>query len=237
VNAPASRDVRDDPVALERFQRAPCLFLDCDGVIFDSNGFKLEAMRQTLDGHRPEEIARMEAFWRTNGGASRFVKFRHFYTDIAPHSDVEAATAAASRRFGQLSLAAYGGVLPVPDALDFARAAGAGRCHVVSGAAQVELEAVFAAREITPLFASVLGSPTPKLELVSSVLERHRCSPSDVLLVGDGAMDFRVCQELGIHFIYLAEYSEWAGAAEAIGAAPRVSVARSWADLRRALRF
>jgi phosphoglycolate phosphatase-like HAD superfamily hydrolase len=237
TNTAALPDVLDDARARELFQRAPCLFLDCDGVIFDSNGFKLEAMRQTLEGHEPGEIARMEAFWRTNGGVSRFVKFRHFYSEIAPRDGAEEAMAAASRRFGQLSLAAYGPVPPVPDALDFARAAGAARCHVVSGAAQVELEAVFADKQIAPLFASVLGSPTPKQELVSNVLERQKCPPSEALLVGDGAMDFRVCQALGVHFIYLAEYSEWVGAAEAIAGAPRVSAAKSWADLRRALRF
>ena len=48
----------------ERYQRAACVFFDCDGVIFDSNGFKIEAMRRTLDGYAPGEVSPMEAFWR-----------------------------------------------------------------------------------------------------------------------------------------------------------------------------
>lgn len=230
-------DILEDTRAAELFRGARCLFLDCDGVIFDSNGFKIEAMRRTLDGHDAAQIAAMESFWRSNGGASRFVKFEHFYTHVAPRSDVKQAVAAASARFGELSLAAYASVQPVPAALDFARAAGAERCHVVSGAAQVELESVFASKHIAGLFASILGSPTPKRELVARVLERQRCPANEALFIGDGAMDFRVSQELGIHFIYLAELSEWSGAAEALAGVPRVSVARSWADVRNALRF
>jgi phosphoglycolate phosphatase-like HAD superfamily hydrolase len=231
------QDILDDTRAAELFRGARCLFLDCDGVIFDSNGFKIEAMRQTLQGHAAPEIDAMELFWRSNGGASRFVKFEHFYSHIAPRVDVKQAMQAAAARFGQLSLAAYADVLPVPAALEFARAAGAERCHVVSGAAQVELESVFASKHIASLFASILGSPTPKRELVARVLEQRGCPASEALLIGDGAMDFRVSQELGVHFIYLAEFSEWSGAHAALTGADGVSVARDWATLRRALRF
>jgi hypothetical protein len=50
-------------------------------------------------------------------------------------------------------------------------------------------------------------------------------------LIGDGAMDFRVCQALGIHFAYLAEYSEWLGASEQLANAEPVSVAQTWQEL------
>lgn len=215
----------------ERYQRAACVFFDCDGVIFDSNGFKIEAMRRTLDGYAPGEVAQMEAFWRSNGGVSRFVKFEHFFTHIAPRADVQGHMRAASQRFGELSLAAYGGVEPIPEALALARAIGPSRCHVVSGAAQVELESVFAAKGIAGAFASILGSPRTKLDLVSGVLAERHCPPEQALLIGDGAMDFKVSQQLGLHFVYLAQFSEWTGAAAALAGASAVSVAPSWADL------
>ena len=82
-----------------------------------------------------------------------------------------------------------------------------------------------------PLFASILGSPRTKLELCAGVLAERRCRPSDAILIGDGAMDFRVCQELDIHFVYLSEFSEWAGADAALSGAPGVSVASRWDDL------
>jgi phosphoglycolate phosphatase-like HAD superfamily hydrolase len=217
------------------YRRAKCVFLDCDGVIFDSNAFKIEAMRRTLADYSAAQVAQMERFWRSNGGVSRFVKFSHFFTHIAPRNDVETAMAAAAARFGHLSRAAYDGVDPVPAALRFARASGAERCHVVSGAAQVELESVFAAKGIASLFASILGSPRTKLELVTGVMADRRCRPSEALLIGDGSMDFRVAQELGMHFIFLAEFSEWDNPAAALAGAAGVSVAHSWKELSDAL--
>jgi len=217
------------------YRRAKCLFLDCDGVIFDSNAFKIEAMRRTLADYSATQVAQMERFWRSNGGVSRFVKFSHFFTHIAPRNDVETAMTAAAARFGQLSRVAYDDVDPVPPALRFARASGAERCHVVSGAAQVELESVFAAKGINNLFASILGSPRTKLELVTGVLAECRCRPSEALLIGDGSMDFQVSQELGMHFIFLAEFSEWTNPAAALAGASGVSVAHTWKDLLEAL--
>lgn len=216
-------------------RRATCVFFDCDGVIFDSNGFKIEAMRQALAGFSPNEVAQMEAFWRANGGASRFVKFEHFFRQIAPRADVSGEVIAASDRFGRLSRAAYEGAEPIALALKLARATGADRCHVVSGATEVEIRSVFEAKHIASLFATLQGSPRPKRELVETVLAARRCAPSEALLIGDGAMDFRVSQELGIHFVYLAEFSEWTGARDALHAAPAVSVAETWADLTRSL--
>ncbi|HWO11920.1 MAG TPA: HAD hydrolase-like protein [Polyangiaceae bacterium] len=215
----------------ERYRRAPCVFFDCDGVIFDSNGFKIEAMRRTLDGHQPSQVAQMEDFWRSNGGVSRFVKFEHFFTHIAPQADVQGHMRAACARFGALSRAAYDEKEPLPQALRLARATGAERCHVVSGAAQSELVSVFAAKNIGGLFASILGSPRTKLELCQGVLAERRCPPSDAILIGDGAMDFRVCRELGIHFVYLEQFSEWAGAEAALAGAAGVSIASRWDDL------
>jgi phosphoglycolate phosphatase-like HAD superfamily hydrolase len=242
------QNVLETPELRALYQRAKCLFFDCDGVIFDSNGFKIEAMRQTIAEYSPAEVDQMEAFWRANGGASRFVKFEHFFTQIAPRaghsiaghsiagqSDVAALVKTASERFGQLSRKAYDGASPIPAALALARAKGAERCHVVSGATEEEIVSVFESKQISSFFATLQGSPRPKRALVEKVLAAQACAPSEALLIGDGAMDFRVSQELGIHFIYLAEFTEWTGARAAIATGKAVSVAESWAELTRAL--
>jgi phosphoglycolate phosphatase-like HAD superfamily hydrolase len=224
---PAQQDPRLAPL----FRRAACIFFDCDGIIYDSNGFKQRAMRHALAGQDERALAEMSEFWRKNGGMSRFAKLQHFFTHIAPHLDVAGQVAAAAQRFGEYSRAAYDECAPLAAALRAAAAAGAARCHVVSGAAQSELESVFVAHGIASHFASVLGSPTPKLELVSGVLAARRCPPECAVLIGDGAMDFRVALALGIHFVYLAQYSEWLGAQEQLAAAEPVSVAETWQEL------
>jgi phosphoglycolate phosphatase-like HAD superfamily hydrolase len=188
-------------------------------------------MRHALAGQDERALEQMSDYWRRQGGMSRFAKLRHFFTEIAPHPDVEARVDQAARRFGEYSRAAYDECVPIAEALRAARAAGRERCHVVSGAAQSELESVFAAHGIAGLFSAVLGSPTPKQQLVGSVLRERDCPAEHALLIGDGAEDFRVCQTLGIHFAYLAEYSEWLGARERLAGAEPVSFAETWPEL------
>jgi phosphoglycolate phosphatase-like HAD superfamily hydrolase len=106
---------------------------------------------------------------------------------------------------------------------------------LVSGATEDEILYVFETKQIAPLFASLQGSPRPKRALVEKVLAEQNCPPEDAFLIGDGSMDFRVSQELGIHFIYLAEHSDWTGALSAMAGAAGVSLAESWSDLNRAL--
>lgn len=216
------------------YRRASCVFFDCDGVIFDSNGFKRHAMRRALLDCDPELVAAMDAYWTRNGGVSRFDKFEHFFTHIAPvHGDSERRQriAQAVERFGAESLAAYRQVAPDPLALKLAQATGPERCVVVSGAAREELQAVFDREGITRFFSEVLGSPPTKLKLVQWVLGQRQLNAQDCLLIGDGGNDFRVCVELRIPFVYLHQYSEWPDARSELSAAPNVLWAEDWRQL------
>jgi phosphoglycolate phosphatase-like HAD superfamily hydrolase len=227
-------DVRDDKELANAYRAARCIFFDCDGVIFDSNGFKIEAMHSALAAYGAAERAGMETFWRQNGGVSRYEKFRHFFSQIAPEPDVAQAVARAAQSFGAHSRSAYSTRQPLEAALTLARDAGRERCFVVSGADQAELVDVFAEKGLSGSFAGVYGSPTPKLTLVTNVLEALGCTPAEALLIGDGAGDFRVCAALSMRFVYLAQYSEWRGARETLRDAPRVAWANDWDELLRA---
>jgi phosphoglycolate phosphatase-like HAD superfamily hydrolase len=125
----------------------------------------------------------------------------------------------------------------LPGALALARDAGRERAVVVSGALQHELRTVFAEQKIDDLFGQVLGSPTSKLELVESVMKRRDCPPERALLIGDGAGDFRVCRALGMHFAFLAEFSDWKDAERELAHAPLVSRHASWVELLGALKI
>jgi len=229
------KNVRDASELRPLYERARCVFLDCDGVIFDSNGFKIEGMRRALSAFDAAQLDAMEEFWRANGGVSRYEKFRHFFTRIAPEADVAEAVRSAAVRFGAFSRSAYTEHTPVPEALELACHAGAERCYVVSGADEAELVSVFAEKGISHLFSGVYGSPRPKLELVRTELERVGAQPSEALLIGDGAGDHRVATTLGMQFVYLAQFSEWRGARERLSTSPGVIWADSWRDLRAAL--
>lgn len=223
------------PHLAQLYRDADCVFFDCDGVIFDSNGFKVDAMLHALDDQNPRACEAMLAYWRENGGVSRWVKFRHFFEVIAPHPDAEGRVMEACARFGDYSRAAYSAHSPTPEAIALALHKGASHCYVVSGAAQRELESVFDEKSLSDCFAAVLGSPEPKLSLVRGVLERRGVSPRRSLLIGDGAGDFRLCRQLDMPFVYLHAFSEWTEAAKTLEGEERVVWADDWPTLLRAL--
>jgi phosphoglycolate phosphatase-like HAD superfamily hydrolase len=217
------------------YRSARCVFLDCDGVIFDSNAFKLEAMYSVLARYPGELREAMAHYWKQNGGVSRHVKFRYFFREIVGVPPVESSVEEVAARFADASLEGYRRRDPLPKALAFARASGANRTFVVSGALQSELELVFAEKGIDTLFGAVLGSPIEKRELMERMMAVRGCPPDRALLIGDGAGDFRACQALGIHFAFLAEYSDWADAEKELSGAPAVSMHATWAELLGAL--
>lgn len=217
-----------------KLHAAALVFFDCDGVIFDSNGFKQAAMARVLS-HYPAPLRQaMTAFWRSHGGVSRRVKFGHFFRELVKHPDWEELTEAAVQRFGEHSLEAFRHVEPLAGALTLMRFVGCDRLVVVSGADQKELRQVFRDKQLDSLASEVLGAPIDKQRLVESVLAARGVCVDQALLIGDGARDFEVCQALGMHFVYLQEHSEWDGAFEALAGAPDVSWAETWDDLLHA---
>lgn len=218
-----------------RLERAKVVFLDCDGVIFDSNGFKLEAMQTVLSEYPAPVRERMANYWRDNGGMSRRAKFEHFFRNMLESDDVEARVQGVLERFHEHSLAGYLEVDPLPGALAFARFVGRDRVYVVSGAEQDELREVFETKGIRELFAEVLGSPERKLKLVQNVLEHVRASADEALLVGDGARDYEACKRLGMDFVFLNEHSDWTRAQEVLSPDAGVIWADSWSEILQEL--
>lgn len=216
------------------YERARCIFLDCDGVVFDSNAFKVDALKAVIANESEAAQEGMLRYWRKSGGLSRYVKLDHFYRNIVGADDVEARVADGVRVFGERSRAGYRTVSPVPEAITLIRDAERERCFVVSGTDQEELRDVFREQGIDGLFSGVLGSPTTKPEHIRRVLSDWACAPSMAMFVGDGAGDLRACEETGVPFVYLAEMSEWEGADEAL-AETEAFVARTWTELLAAV--
>lgn len=214
-----------------QYRDAPCVFLDCDGVIFDSNGFKQAALRSVLAEYPPAAVDAMELFWTANGGMSRYRKLEHFFREILPLDDVSERVRVTAERFGRLARQAYASAQPVGEALVVARDAGAERCFVVSGADQTELRDIFADKGLAALFGEVCGSPTTKLDHVRRILHERACPPERAIFIGDGGGDFEVGRTLGVPFVYLNQFSEWRDAAAALHGVPEALYVETWPEL------
>jgi len=208
------------------------VFLDCDGVIYDTNRLKCDAFRHALAGYPEDAVDALVDYHKKTGGVSRFVKLRRFFTEMCPVDDVEAAIAPALEAFGDYSREGYAHLAPRPEALAFAaHHGGAERVYVVSGGAQAELRQVFAAAGVADRFAAVLGSPQTKREHLEAVLATRGVSPRDALFVGDGWGDWDVTQGLEMPFVFLAEMSEWHDGPEIVADSPHTAVAPTWEAL------
>ncbi len=210
---------------------APALtFMDCDGVIFDSNPSKQTAFARALAEYPHEDVDRLLRRHTEEGGVSRYVKMRWFFEEIHPVADPEQAIARALERFGEASRAAYLELQPLPEALEFAeRMGGSTSVFVVSGADQDELRDVFAKHGILDRFAEVLGSPTRKVAHLRRILAERGVSPRETWMIGDGRADFECARAIGVPFVFLAERSDWRDGAATVG--DDGLIASTWSEL------
>ena len=187
-----------------------CALFDCDGVVLQSNGLKTEAFRDALYGEDPGLIDAFIDYHRCHGGISRYVKFRHFYQDMKQEKEHEHMAAAAVTRYARIAregLASIGLVPGVMDMLEWFRTRMIS-CFIVSGGDQAELREVFHERGLDRYFAEILGSPTPKPELVMSLQETRRIS-MPAIYFGDARSYMETAMRYDLDFCLIHGYSEW----------------------------
>ena len=73
--------------------------------------------------------------------------------------------------------------------------------HIVSGSDQKELRFICKSLNIAKYFNSIHGSPTPKNNLVETLLEKHTYKKSSCLLIGDSNNDYEAAKVNGIKFM------------------------------------
>jgi phosphoglycolate phosphatase-like HAD superfamily hydrolase len=229
------RQISEDPDLPRLYKEASVVFLDCDGIIFDSNHFKAEALNEILTEYPEWCHAAMHEYWRSGGGLSRGVKFEYFFRHILGSDEVLENAKQAAERFGTIARAKYDQHLPRPEAIAFAKATGAERLYVITGAEQEEMRVVFKKQGIDTLFKEVYGSPLTKTQLIEQVLESTQAKAEQTLFIGDGGGDFRAAKIMQTPFIYLAEMSEWISAHQTLEAAPRVWWADNWGLILKTL--
>lgn len=225
---------------LERLLAAPhdLVFMDCDGVIYDTNRLKCDAYVHALDTYPRALVDELVRYHRATGGVSRYLKIERFFRELHPVDDVEAHARRALERFGEFCERGYERMRPRPEALAFAELLdGPARVHVVSGSDEAELRRVFEAAGVRHRFAQIWGSPVGKKAHLARIAADAEVPLARCLFVGDGWGDWDAAQALGVPFVYLSEMSEWDdGKATIARAGARVAEAPTWEALLQAVR-
>lgn len=187
------------------------LVFDCDGVILDSNRIKSAAFRTVTAPFGAEASARFLDYHHRHGGISRNEKFAHFldaFVTVAP-ADRERLLGGLLRDYAAICARELLACPLIPGvAALLASIPPRVAAHVVTGGAQSEVRAVFAARGLDRHFASILGSPTSKHDNMR-LLAAAGALRGRALYFGDAELDMQLAEEFGLEFVFVHGVSDW----------------------------
>ena len=175
---------------------------DFDGVIMDSMPVRDRGFELVLAGYPGEQVKQLMDYHRSNGGLSRYHKFRYFFEQIRGESVTEGEISQLAGRFSEIMLEnLLNPNLLIFDTFNFIQKNYQNyNMHVVSGSDQKELKIICEKLELSPFFNSIHGSPTPKVELVETLLINNQYDKSKVCLIGDSLNDYDAAIRNNIEF-------------------------------------
>ncbi|MFV8322671.1 HAD family hydrolase [Flavobacterium sp. LB3P21] len=175
---------------------------DFDGVIMDSMPIRDKGFEIVLKGYPKEQVFLLMEYHRSNGGLSRYNKFRYFFEEIRKESITDAEIKVLADEFSVVMLEnLLDSNLLIEDSLKFIMDNYSKyNMHIVSGSDGNELRYICEALGLSKYFISIHGSPTPKKELVKQVMISNNYNKVEICLIGDSFNDFEAAEANNILF-------------------------------------
>lgn len=182
--------------------------LDCDGVILDSNKFKIEAMRSALYecGYKVS-VPKFLEYFKRNFGKSRYHHVKVFFDDYLNRQARAGEAERILECYAKICRSEYENCNLCVGTFEFLDKQSKSDLWVVSGSDQSELRDVFKVRKIDRFFLGILGSPTSKSSNVSEIIKTKGYDKSKTCLIGDSWGDYQAALENNISFIFCKDYS------------------------------
>jgi phosphoglycolate phosphatase-like HAD superfamily hydrolase len=164
---------------------------DFDGVLMDSMPVRDSGFKLVLSEYPEHQVETLMAFHRSNGGLSRYVKFRYFSNEILKESVTEEQIKRMAARFSDIMRQhLINASLLISDSIEFVKQNHHRyRMHVVSGSDQEELRFICNQLGISQYFHSIHGSPEVKDTLIKQILANHSYLHEETLMIGDSHND------------------------------------------------
>lgn len=187
------------------------LVFDCDGVVLNSNHAKSEAFRMAALPYGIKEAEEFVNWHRSNGGVSRYEKFKYFLKVMVPGRQgpnfEEMLSCYAKEVWEQLC------TCEVAQGLDLLRSATEhANWFIVSGGDQEELRNLFKIRGIGRYFnGGIFGSPDKKIDILNREIAAGNIR-FPAIFFGDSALDYQAASLAGLDFVFVSdwtEFSEW----------------------------
>lgn len=178
------------------------IFWDFDGVIINSMPIREKGFREVLSSYPTVEVEKLVDYHSKNAGLSRYVKFKHFFNHIRKEFNTEKLEAELAKKFSVIMKESLlDEKLLILEVINFINKNPNIKMHIVSGSDGVELKYLCNNLRIQSLFISIEGSPTPKIKLVESLIQKFSYQKENVCLIGDSINDYQAAIINGIDFI------------------------------------
>ena len=183
-------------------QEIKTILWDFDGVILDSMVVRDWGFKEIFKNFSKDQVEALIYFHRENGGLSRYVKIRYFYETILNESITEEKVLEYAESFSVLMKKELTNLDNlILDAVTFIKYNFQKyNFHIVSGSDQTELRFLCKELGLDSYFISIHGSPTPKKQLVKTLLDNHKYNKKHTCLIGDSMNDFEAADVNDIAF-------------------------------------
>ena len=194
---------------MRQFSDYSTVIFDCDGVIFDSNNLKVEAMRESLAGlgFPEQEVATCTQHFKDNFGISRYVHVDYFITHYltVEEANVDDIKQGILEAFSDQCMVFYQSAAIADHMIDLLESCRAKK-YIASGSDQTELRQVIASRGLSHYFVEVNGSPKKKADIIADILTEH--GDRNAVMIGDAKSDLLSAEANDIDFIYYRPLSD-----------------------------
>lgn len=184
---------------------------DCDGVILDSNYFKIDAMRNALirNNFTNIEVNASINYFKNNFGNSREHHVNEFLKNHKKN-DIESSNLAKkiihdySHQVKEMYMDC-----DLTDGFDFIfQNFGSFKKYIASGSNEQELKLVFQRRKLDKYFVGIYGSPQTKTNNIRNIIHQNQdVSKDEIVMIGDSVSDYQSARKENIGFLGYLKYS------------------------------
>ncbi|WP_336834258.1 HAD family hydrolase [Sphingobacterium siyangense] len=187
---------------MNRLEKYKVIFWDFDGVIMDSMPTRSLGFEKTLADFPKDQVDELLAYHNSNGGLSRYVKFRYFFEEIRKESITDQEVFSLAQKFSNIMLSLLlNEELLIAESVSFIKQHHKKFIfHIVSGSDGTELRKICKELSLDSYFLTIEGSPTAKNQLVKDILFNHDYSGADCCLIGDSHNDAEAAAVNSIDF-------------------------------------
>ena len=179
------------------------IIFDFDGVIIDSMNIRSFGFEEIFKEYDESSVQSLLKYHNENGGLSRFVKIKYFFNTLLNQEIGEQKIFSYAANYSKIMRKKLiSKDIIIDETLNFIKSNHlVYNMHIASGSEHTELNYLNQTLSLNSYFLSIDGSPTPKKEIVKSILKENFYKNNETILIGDSINDYDAAKANDIAFI------------------------------------